>query len=51
MSDQPSIGLILRQDNKRFLAEHELRGIDGRIGNCRDQPKTVAHSLQMNISG
>lgn len=31
-SDQPSIGLILCQDNKRLLAEYALRGIDKPIG-------------------
>ena len=31
-SDQPSIGLILCQDNKRVLAEYALRGMDKPIG-------------------
>lgn len=31
-SDQPSIGLILCQDNKRILAEYALRGMDRPIG-------------------
>lgn len=31
-TDQPSIGLILCQDNKRLLAEYALRGLDKPIG-------------------